>query len=90
MSIPTYEFTFLLNEEEELKKIKELITSLNGKINQEESWGKKTLAFPIKKNRSASFYQWIIELAKPQIKEFKEKLNFNTKIIRYLILTHEL
>ncbi len=81
-----YEFTFLLNQEEELAKIKELIASLKGKIISEEKWGKKTLSYKIKKNSSANFYHWLIEIAPNQMKEFKKKLNFNDKLIRYLIL----
>ena len=81
-----YEFTFLLNQEEELAKIKELIASLGGKIITEENWGKKNLSYKIKKNSSATFYHWIVEVASNQMKEFKKKLNFNDKLIRYLIL----
>ena len=82
----TYEFVFLLNEEKELKLIKELLISFGGKLSQEDNWGEKTLSYPIKKNRTAKFYHWIIELEKSKIKEFKTKLNFNDKLIRYLIL----
>jgi len=85
-----YEFTFLLNEEDELKQIKTLITTLNGKVLTEENWGKKTLSYPIKKNSFANFYNWIIEMKTDQMKEFKKKLNFNDKLLRYLILISEL
>jgi len=85
-----YEFTFLLNQEEELKSIKSLIASLEGKIEKEENWGKKTLSFTIKKNTAANYYDWIIEMKKSNMKEFKKKLNFNEKIIRYLILSIDL
>lgn len=81
-----YDFTFLLNEEVELKQIKTLITSLNGKIIKEESWGNKILSYPIKKNSSANFYNWLIEFNTNKMKEFKTKLNFIDKLIRYLII----
>jgi small subunit ribosomal protein S6 len=82
----TYELTFLLNQEEELTKIKELITSLKGKISKEEKWGEKSLYFPIKKTRKAVFYNWLLEFNETQLREFKKKLNFNEKILRYLLL----
>ena len=84
-----YELTFLLNEEAELTKLKELVESLGGKISKEEAWGEKTLTYPIKKNRTAHYYQWQIEMDKKNILEFKKKLNFNEKIIRYLLLVKE-
>lgn len=81
-----YDFTFLLNEEAELTTLKGLIESLRGKISKEETWGEKTLAYPIKKNRRAHYYQWQLEMEKKNILEFKKKLNFNEKLIRYLFL----
>lgn len=84
--MPTYELTFLLNEEAELKTIKELINTLQGKITKEEKWGRKTLAFPIEKNLAADFYIWQFEMNSKSLTELKRKLNFNEKLIRYLLL----
>lgn len=83
-----YELTFLLNEEEELKKIREIIESFSGKIINEEKWGKKTLAYPIKKNHSAYYYSWKIEINQNKIAELKKKLNFSEKLMRYLLLSY--
>jgi len=84
-----YELTFLLNDEEELKNIKSLIESLGGKIVSEEKWGRKTLFYQIKKNTSANFYNYIIEMEKKNLQELRKKLNFNEKLIRYLLLQKE-
>ncbi len=81
-----YELTFLLNEEAELKSIEELIQSLSGKIINKEKWGKKTLSYPIKKTNSAVFYIWKFEINPEKLTELKRKLNFNEKLLRYLIL----
>jgi len=81
-----YELTFLLNEEKELKNIKDLITLLKGKILKEENWGEKSLVYSIKNNHSAHFYNYTLEIEKPQVVELKKKLNFNEKLIRYLLL----
>lgn len=80
-----YEFTFLLKEEAEQKNIKGLIETF-GKIVKEESWGEKTLAYPIKKNKRAYFFNWLIEIPQNKINSFRQKLNFDSKIIRYLLL----
>ena len=81
-----YELTFLLNDEEEVKKIKELIQTLQGKILEETKWEKKSLAYPIKKNTLADFYIWNLEIDESKVNELKKKLDFNEKIIRYLLL----
>lgn len=84
-----YELTFLLNEEAESRAVRELTESLGGKIVKDDSWGKKTLAYPLKKTRSAYFFHWIIEIDKKLVMEFKKKLNFNEKMLRYLLLISE-
>ena len=80
-----YELTFLLKEEAELKNIKDLVESF-AKITGEEKWGENPLAFSIKKNNRAYFYNFNLELSKEKTNELKKKLNFNEKLIRYLLL----
>lgn len=84
-----YELTFLTKEETELKNIKELIEFLKGKVTLEEKWGEKTLAYLIKKNHTALFYNFRFEIDKKNVLEFKNKLNINEKILRYLLLVRE-
>ena len=72
-----------------MKNIKSLVESFKGKVLSEEKWGKKTLAYPIKKNISANFYNWTIEINKKDIQELRKKLNFNEKLMRHLLLQKE-
>ncbi len=81
-----YELTFLLADDAEMKKVKELAESLSVKIVSEENWGQKTLAYPIKKNNTAFFYNWVIDLDQKNVSEFKKRLNFHEKLLRYLLL----
>lgn len=81
-----YEMIFLLPEEEESKELVKLITSLKGKVEKEEKWGKKTLAYPIKKNNNAYYFHWVVDIEEKQLNELKKKLGFNEKLIRYLLL----
>lgn len=80
-----YELTFLLKEETDLKKIKELVETF-GKIAKEEAWGEKILAYPIKKNNRAYFFNFLLEVSKEKINDLKKKLNFENKVLRYLLL----
>lgn len=84
-----YELTFLIKEETELKIIKDLIESYKGKVIKEEKWGEKTLAYSIKKNHTALFYNFQFEVGKKNVLELKNKLNLNEKILRYLLLVQE-
>lgn len=84
-----YELTFLTKEETELKNIKDLIELYKGKVTKEEKWGERTLAYSIKKNHTAFFYNFQFEINKKSVLEFKNKLNLNEKILRYLLLVRE-
>lgn len=82
-----YELVLLFNQEAELDQVKSLITALKGKIEKEEKWGEKTLAYPIKKNHRAVFYSLLIDIETKKTAELRKKLNFNDKIIRFLLLS---
>lgn len=84
-----YELTFLTKEETELKNIKELIESYKGTVTSEEKWGERTLAYSIKKNHTALFYNFQFEIDRKSVLELKNKLNLNEKILRYLLLVRE-
>ena len=84
-----YELTFLTKEGTELENIKKLVESYKGTVTKEEKWGEKTLAYSIKKNHTAIFYNFQFEIDKKNIFEFKNKLNLNEKILRYLLLVRE-
>ena len=84
-----YELTFLIKEETELKSVKELIESYKGKITKEDRWGEKTLAYPINKNHTALYYNFQFEIDKKNVLDFKNKLNLDEKILRYLLLVRE-
>lgn len=47
----TYELTLLLKNEEDLEEVKKIVSSFNGKIEKEEKWGERLLAYPIKKKK---------------------------------------
>lgn len=82
----TYEFTFLLQDEKEVKKIKETLQTFSGKVIQEQAWGERTLSYPIKKLDKAKYFTWMIALADKDVNELRKKLNFNENIVRFLLL----
>lgn len=81
-----YELVVLLNQEAELEPVKNLVTTLKGKIEKEEKWGEKTLAYPISKNYRALFFSLTLEIDAKNSGELRKKLNFNDKILRFLLL----
>ncbi len=82
-----YQLVFLLKKREEEEIIKKIVENF-AKIINAESWGEKTLAYPIKKNHKAFYFNYQIELNPKKTIELKRKLNFEEKLLRYLLLVN--
>lgn len=88
----SYELVFILTPElegqgqKEINKLEELITSLKGKVKKKEVWGKKTLAYPIKKLKEGIYVKFDLSFPPENIKEWENKIKLEEKIIRYLLI----
>ena len=49
-----------------------------------KKFGRRTLAYPIKKNSVADYYLYRFKTDKPVIKEVEERLRYNEDILRYM------
>lgn len=70
----------------DLEKIKAVIGK-NGKVLQEDNWGKKTLAYPIKKEASGYYYLVTFEISPDKVSQLDNILKLNENIIRYLLIS---
>lgn len=84
-----YSFIFLLNEEKNLPELKKLLGTLEGKVVKELPVSKKTLAYPIQKQESATMYEWELDINGSKVEELKKKLSFNPLVLRYLLLKQD-
>ncbi|HLL61185.1 MAG TPA: 30S ribosomal protein S6 [Candidatus Nitrosocosmicus sp.] len=84
-----YELVLILKDDKEasLKQVTQLLEEKKGKIVKTDTWGKKNLAYPIKKNTSGFFYIVNLEAEKDIIQDFKKKLDYNEDVLRYLLLS---
>jgi small subunit ribosomal protein S6 len=75
-----------LNEEEVtalLTKLQETLGSLGGEVVKGESWGKRRLAYDIRKQREGT-YAVLESRAEPVVvKEFERQLKLNEQVLRY-------
>ncbi len=85
----TYEFTFLLGDEKEVKSMQTTLKAVEGKVVSEKAWGEKELSYPIGKANKAFYYTWIIQLDSAKVTDFKQKINFGEKCLRYLLINSE-
>jgi|SRR5690554_1483148 len=95
-TINTYESMIILNpdfSEEELQaeneKILNLIKSLGGEFLKTDDWGKRNLAYEIKKKREGYYLINFFRLDTKKITELENQYKLNENILRYNLLRTE-
>ena|SRR3989344_7625767 len=86
-------FSEKLSEEEQKKAIKELenlLEKAKGNITQTESWGKRSLAFSIKKDTNAYFWLLNVSGEAKLPKVISDSLRLEDSVLRFIIEKKEL
>lgn len=88
-----YELTMVidpdLKEADQIKliaKVEKLITDAKGKSLKPVSWGKKELAYPIKKKSFGSYFFLALSLSPEELTNIDKKIRLEEEIIRYLLI----
>ena len=91
-----YELTLILDpdlssedQKKLIEKIKKIIEDTKGKVEKTNDWGKKELAYPIKKKTMGFYFLWEIKADSQQIDKIDKKLKIEEGVLRYLILRKE-
>jgi len=91
-----YELTLVfdpdLSAEDQKKlteKIKKIIEDAKGKVEKTNDWGKKELAYPIKKKKMGSYFLWEIKVAPDDLDKIDKKIKIEEEVLRYLIIRKE-
>lgn len=85
----TYEFTFLVEDAKATKAVEKALESFSGKKLNEDAWGKRLLAYPINKVTGAEYFTWHIQIGPNELDQFKQKLNYDKLVLRYIFLNQE-
>ena len=64
-------------------KVKALVTERGGKIVTEDVWGKRQLAYQIKKETHAIYVFYDVEIAGDALSGIEAALNINEEVLRY-------
>jgi len=73
-------------KKELLDKIEKKVTDAKGKIKNIEDWGKRNLAFPIKKKKTANFTFVEFEAPAQVPAEVRKELNISENVLRSLLV----
>lgn len=72
-----------------ITKIKGLIKGAKGKVDKTDEWGKKSLAYPIKKFKEGAYHFWEISLPDSAPIEIDRKMKLENQVLRYLLVRKE-
>ena len=72
------------------KRVIKIFTDNGGKVVKTDNWGKRKLAYPIKKNESAVYVFYTVDLPSEGVRPIESVLNITDEVIRYLITKPDL
>lgn len=88
-----YEVVFLVHPDRSdqvpamIDRYKKMLEENSGRIHRLENWGRRHLAYPIKKVHKAHYVLMNIECNQDTINQLKENFRFNDAVLRSLVLS---
>ena len=74
------------NQSDEILKIEELLKNLGGNVTKTDAWGKRVLAYPIRKKTEGYYVLFNFELEPAQTFELRRVLGLRQNVYRQLVL----
>jgi small subunit ribosomal protein S6 len=71
-------------------RVKKIIADNGGKILATDNWGKRKLAYTIKRNEHAIYVFYSVELPAESVQKVESTLNITDEVIRFLITRPDL
>ena len=91
-----YELTLIVRPDVEdtvltalLEKVKGLITTAGGQSTQVETWGRRHLAYPIKKITEGQYFLVRTQLPPQALRELERNLRLTEEVLRFLLVRVE-
>jgi len=72
------------------EKVTKIIADNGGKVTATDNWGKRKLAYTIKKQEHAVYVFYTVEMPGEGVKKLESTLNITDEVIRYLIVRPDL
>lgn len=88
----SYELIVLLHPDLEIdvdtpvRKIEKLIDSAGGKVLKRDNWGKRRLAYKIKRQEFAVYIYFVVQLKPNRVRELEAALLITEEVMRHLVV----
>ena len=84
-----YELTLILKPNLTEEQVDAIIAKLKLTVVSRLVWGKRMLAYPIRKEKEGLYIHLLIALEQSNVSSLEEKIRLNEQIIRHLLVTAE-
>ena len=90
-----YEIVFLVHPDQSeqvpamIERYRSIVEKVGGQIHRQEDWGRRQLAYPIKKVHKAHYVLMNIECNNEALEELKAAFRYNDAVIRNLIVVRD-
>ena len=71
-------------------KVEKIFADNKGKVTNIDNWGKRKLAYPIKKNESAVYVFYTVDMPAENVRKVESILNITDEVVRFLITRPDL
>ena len=71
-------------------RVTKIFTDNGGKVASTDNWGKRKLAYPIKKNEHAVYVFYTVEFPAEAVRKVESVLNITDEVIRFMITRPDL
>jgi small subunit ribosomal protein S6 len=76
--------------EKATSRVEKIFADNGGKVVNTDNWGKRKLAYPIKKNDSAIYVFYTVEMPGEAVRKIESTLNITDEVVRFLVTRPDL
>jgi small subunit ribosomal protein S6 len=76
--------------EKATSRVEKILTDNGGEVKNVDNWGKRKLAYPIKKNEHAMYVFYTVDLPAQSVRKVESTLNITDEVIRFLVTRPDL
>ena len=91
--MPNYELVLIISPEvvdeevpDVITKLSELVNKMEGSVDEVNQWGRRKLAYPIKRSTEGNYVLAKLKLKPALTKELEANLRLSGKILRHLLI----
>jgi small subunit ribosomal protein S6 len=95
-TVPSYELVYIVNPNisedtlpEAINKVTEIVKKGGGNVTEVTQWGRKRLAYPIKRFSEGNYILAKVEMETPSVRKIEASLRMNDDVLRHIVIKQD-